>query len=340
MSDELGAREAEVYDRQIRLWGIEAQKRIQNTRVLIGGFRALNAEVAKNLILSGITATIQDHENVSAVDVGGQFFLEAKDIGKNRAAASLARVQELNPLVTVDCETEPLESKDEEYFKGFSVVIVSDCPLSLQIKIDKICRANKISFYAADTFGFNGIVFADLGQEFTYRMAAKADKPASDPITTSFKSLEEAVSIQWSTLKDRFGPVSRIYVASQLLHAFAAENGPFANVQTEENIAKFVAFKTKKLVEQGMPADYMDDAFAGHTAACARAELAPVCAILGGMIGQEVVKAVSGTDEPINNFFFWDGQLGSGVQKCIPAAAKKPPPAAMMDLDCDEVLSD
>jgi hypothetical protein len=45
------------------------------------------------------------------------------------------------------------------------------------------------------------------------------------------------------------------------------------------------------------------------------------------MIGQEVVKAVSGTDEPINNFFFWDGLLGSGVQKAIPAKPKPPPPA-------------
>jgi ubiquitin-like 1-activating enzyme E1 A len=252
MSDQLGEREAEVYDRQIRLWGIEAQKRIQNTRVLIGGFRALNAEIAKNLILSGITATIQDHENVAAVDVGANFFLEAADVGKNRATAALGRVQELNPLVKVDSDTESLESKSEEFFKAYSVVIVTDCPLALQIKIDKICRANKITFFAADVFGFNGILYSDLGEEFSYRLAATAEKPASDPIATTFTSLEKAVAQKWSSLKGRFGDVSRIYVVSQLLHGFVAENGPWGDVQTEEAVAKFVAYKTKRLEEEGM----------------------------------------------------------------------------------------
>lgn len=35
----------EVYDRQIRLWGTEAQSRMQNSRVLFVGMRALQAEV-------------------------------------------------------------------------------------------------------------------------------------------------------------------------------------------------------------------------------------------------------------------------------------------------------
>lgn len=35
----------EVYDRQIRLWGLEAQSRMQNSRVLFVGMRALQAEV-------------------------------------------------------------------------------------------------------------------------------------------------------------------------------------------------------------------------------------------------------------------------------------------------------
>lgn len=36
---------SEVYDRQIRLWGLDAQKRMQEARVLFCGLRALGAEV-------------------------------------------------------------------------------------------------------------------------------------------------------------------------------------------------------------------------------------------------------------------------------------------------------
>lgn len=37
--------ESAVYDRQIRLWGLEAQKRMQESKVLFVGFGALQAEV-------------------------------------------------------------------------------------------------------------------------------------------------------------------------------------------------------------------------------------------------------------------------------------------------------
>ena len=45
----LSANEAQIYDRQIRLWGMEAQKRMKNACILICGFRSLSAEICKNL---------------------------------------------------------------------------------------------------------------------------------------------------------------------------------------------------------------------------------------------------------------------------------------------------
>ena len=43
------------------------------------------------------------------------------------------------------------------------------------------------------------------------------------------------------------------------------------------------------------------------------AELSPVCAIVGGVIGQEIIKAVSQKDPPHNNFFFYNGVNGEGL---------------------------
>jgi ubiquitin-like 1-activating enzyme E1 A len=39
----------------------------------------------------------------------------------------------------------------------------------------------------------------------------------------------------------------------------------------------------------------------------ATAELSPVCAVMGGIIGQEVFKSISGKDETIENYFFFSG---------------------------------
>ena len=68
-STELSAKEAEIYDRQIRLWGVDAQRRMRGSRVLLAGFRALNAELCKNLVLAGIGVTIQDDGVVSQPDL-------------------------------------------------------------------------------------------------------------------------------------------------------------------------------------------------------------------------------------------------------------------------------
>ena len=39
MSELLGEKQAELYDRQIRLWGVEAQAKMQSSKVLICGIQ-------------------------------------------------------------------------------------------------------------------------------------------------------------------------------------------------------------------------------------------------------------------------------------------------------------
>jgi len=43
------------------------------------------------------------------------------------------------------------------------------------------------------------------------------------------------------------------------------------------------------------------------------AALSPVCAITGGVLAQEIIKAVSQRDAPHNNFFFYNGIESSGL---------------------------
>ncbi|XP_022865021.1 SUMO-activating enzyme subunit 1B-1-like, partial [Olea europaea var. sylvestris] len=42
-------------------------------------------------------------------------------------------------------------------------------------------------------------------------------------------------------------------------------------------------------------------------------EFPPVCAIIGGILGQEVIKAISGKGDPLKNFFFFDSMDGKGI---------------------------
>lgn len=81
--------EKAVYDRQIRMWGMEAQIRMRSFRVLLYGLGGVGAETAKNLILAGIgNITLMDHRVVTKEDISSSFLLSANDMNANVAPLS------------------------------------------------------------------------------------------------------------------------------------------------------------------------------------------------------------------------------------------------------------
>ncbi|KAJ2993139.1 hypothetical protein HDV02_002617 [Globomyces sp. JEL0801] len=84
--------DVKLYDRQIRLWGMEAQV----------GVTGLTNETLKNIVLAGVGhITVLDDAVVREVDLGCQFLLRKSDIGKNIAESILPRLKMLNPRVDI-----------------------------------------------------------------------------------------------------------------------------------------------------------------------------------------------------------------------------------------------
>jgi len=82
--EQLSADEIALYDRQLRLWGVEAQNRMRKAHILLINVKALGNEIAKNLVLAGIgSLTVLDQGIVTQEDVATQFFVTDADIGKN-----------------------------------------------------------------------------------------------------------------------------------------------------------------------------------------------------------------------------------------------------------------
>ncbi|GFE52686.1 SUMO-activating enzyme [Babesia ovis] len=91
----LSNQDAMLYDRQIRLWGIEAQQKLMNSRVLFLGKNGIQEEAIKNLILAGMSITLANDLNVTEEDVQHSFFLRGSDAGKNHAEALVHRMHEM-----------------------------------------------------------------------------------------------------------------------------------------------------------------------------------------------------------------------------------------------------
>lgn len=138
-------------------------RRLRAAKILIAGLNGLGAEIAKNIILSGVkSVTFLDSKNVEEIDFCSQFFVPRSEIGNNRAEASLARGQALNPMVEIKIDTDKLTDKTEGFFKQFDVVCILEANQNEQIRINNICRSNNVKFFATDLWGMFGYSFADL----------------------------------------------------------------------------------------------------------------------------------------------------------------------------------
>jgi len=328
--------EAKLYDRQIRLWGLDAQKRLRAAKVLVVGMGGLGCEVTKNLVLAGIKELrMVDAKKVSEEDSTSQFLAPRDEVGKNRAEASLARVQQLNPMVEVTADPASSEEKDADFFKKFDVVIATTCSQAELVRINSICRAANILFYAGDVFGFFGFSFMDLVshnfvEEVTTQVQSSGDdgEPAAKKQKTiesetksvkkemAFVSLAETLKVDWSSelYSKRIRRMDPSFFLLHVLFAFKAEMGhnPRASAR-DEDLKKLQQLRETTLTKLAVPTSKIPDEMLGLLFA----ELAPVAAIVGGILGQEVIKAISNKDAPHNNYFFYNPLESCGVVETI-----------------------
>jgi molybdopterin/thiamine biosynthesis adenylyltransferase len=141
--------------------------RMRNSSVCLVSMTGLAAEVAKNITLAGIGSIhLVDHVVVSADDDGGANFLQS-GAGASRAHASIARLSALNPNVRITAESAVITDKDAAFFAQFNVVCVFGAPLSVQIRVDELCRAAASPqrtpvFFSADALGLAAYFTADF----------------------------------------------------------------------------------------------------------------------------------------------------------------------------------
>uniref|UniRef100_A0A3P9HH24 SUMO1 activating enzyme subunit 1 n=1 Tax=Oryzias latipes TaxID=8090 RepID=A0A3P9HH24_ORYLA len=267
--------EAAQYDRQIRLWGLDAQKRLRGSRVLLAGLGGLGAEVAKNLILAGVKGlTLLDHEQVC----------------------------------------------------------LTGCSRDLMVRVDQLCSQHRIKVFCGDVYGYYGYMFCNLGQEYSYvEEKPKVVKPSGDssdgsgakkakvdPNETTmvkkvdFCTLKEALEVDWTTEKAK-AALKKTPVDYFLLHVllkFRTDKGRDPDPQSSEEDGELLRqIRSDVLDALGLSASLLNDDFISYCFS----EMSPVCAVVGGVLGQEVVKALSQRDVPHRNFFFFDGRKGNGM---------------------------
>uniref|UniRef100_A0A336K9T0 SUMO-activating enzyme subunit 1 n=1 Tax=Culicoides sonorensis TaxID=179676 RepID=A0A336K9T0_CULSO len=325
---ELTEQEAELYDRQIRLWGLESQKRLRSARILIAGLNGAGAEVAKNIILSGVkSVTLLDDKLVTELDFCSQFFVPQNALGKNRAEASEKRAQALNPMVEVKVDIGNFANMSDEYFKDFDVVCISEGKIEDLVRVDNICRAANVKFFAFDLWGMFGYSFADL-KEHEFAIELMKHKIISEPNkktktelvahntmkTQTYCSLSDALSVDLAKFMTprHLKRVGNGYPMLKILQKFRDENGrdPLPASRDED---------TKKLltIRDGIAPNIVGDEAFEHVFA----QISPAAAVLGGQVAQEVIKTVSQKEAPLHNVFIFDPEKSCGYIELVQPVA-------------------
>jgi ubiquitin-like 1-activating enzyme E1 A len=126
--DELTEQETALYDRQIRVWGAGAQRRLSKSHVLVSGIKGTVAEFCKNIVLAGVgSVTLLDDRLVTTEVFNANFLIlpdENAYVGKTVAEICCDSLKDFNPMVHVSIEKGDLSTLGVDFFEKFDVVVI------------------------------------------------------------------------------------------------------------------------------------------------------------------------------------------------------------------------
>ncbi|KAH1115037.1 hypothetical protein J1N35_008415 [Gossypium stocksii] len=309
--EELTEQETALYDRQIRVWGADAQRRLSKAHILVCGLKGTVAEFCKNIVLAGVgSVTLVDDRVVTDESLSANFLIlphENHYHGKTLAEVCCDSLKEFNPMVHVAVETGDISTFGVEFFEKFDAVIISCCSLGKKKLINQKCRklSKHVAFYTVECRGSCGEMFVDL-QDHKY---SKKKLEETVECQIEYPSFEEAISVPWRALPRR---VSKLYFAMRVTEQFEDVEGRNSGETSIADRLGVLKLRKELCETNSLDESQIPDALLERLLTDTR-EFPPVCAIIGGILGQEVIKAISGKGDPLKNFFFFDAMDGKGL---------------------------
>lgn len=325
--------EIELYDRQIRLWGISAQQRIRASKVLLYNLGGCGTEITKNLVLSGVgSLTIYDSHLLSEDDLFNQFFISKDDeLDVPRLQHAKPRIQDMNPRVEVNCVSSTNLLNDLDAIKNYDMVIVTECNDAQTIEtINNTSREFKIPFYLCGGNGLYGYCFIDLIEFISTDEKLKNGNIRTRPGKLSEN--KEILEVVERTDEEDNGKVYEVIRTKNIYKPFCdmLKFDPLTLSQqmTKRQLRKItnalpltlanfnakgtnISAATAQQVAQelGLPVSDSYNLSADFIATFNRMkniEYPPVNAIVGGAVAQDVINVLGKQESPLNNFLVFD----------------------------------
>ncbi len=309
---------------------------MSSATVLYVNISGVSSEILKNLVLAGIRGAIADGRpypqalaetptsflppsdrcldtNDEKKEGSEQAESDAKRVKRMSVAKAMQpHVYELNPLLE-ECaiNEDDLEDIPSDYFSKYDIVVASNIGMSDAIRISNAVTGKGGKFFLVHSFGLYACAMIDLGKDHPYREEMGKDKLSDVKKVKPYKTLEEMFQVKLADAKDRWHKNGAPLVYAQyrtILHYYSQKK----EWPSAEKLDEFVTISKNFLKDQGMDENVFGEDEEGlkSLALTATAEVSPVCAVMGGVLGNEVIKAISGKGAPANNTLLFDGTDG------------------------------
>eukprot|EP00521_Asterionellopsis_glacialis_P013285 CAMPEP_0195302652 /NCGR_PEP_ID=MMETSP0707-20130614/31448_1 /TAXON_ID=33640 /ORGANISM="Asterionellopsis glacialis, Strain CCMP134" /LENGTH=309 /DNA_ID=CAMNT_0040365963 /DNA_START=111 /DNA_END=1040 /DNA_ORIENTATION=+ len=290
----------------------------------------------KNLVLAGVQASLCDGRPLEAMADTPTSFLDPtlfsakeNDIenkrkrskGQTVAQAMKPHIEELNPLLG-DCviENSLVEDLRDDFFAAYDIVIASRVGIAQATRISQAVTSKGGKFYLVDCFGWYGGAIMDLGSQHLYKKELGKDKLSDYQKMDTYVSFDDIIKMKLSESTNRFHKSCPpdVWMRYRCILQYHAETNMWPSADKQDHFCNTITQwvieqenKDTKTAETILKQDCLQSSELKQLATMATAQVSPVCAVLGGVIGNEVIKVISGKAEPANNTLLFDGFTGA-----------------------------
>ncbi|MDL2218461.1 HesA/MoeB/ThiF family protein [Christensenellaceae bacterium OttesenSCG-928-M15] len=152
------------YERQIAIQdiGVDGQKKLKNSSVLVIGAGGLGSPVLTYLCAAGVGRLgVVDSDTVDISNLNRQTLHKQADVGKKKAENAAKKLWALNPEVVVEAYDKRLDGKNvHAIFAGYDVVVDCVDNLSTRLLVSSVCKEIGTPLVEGGIEGFSGFVMS------------------------------------------------------------------------------------------------------------------------------------------------------------------------------------
>ena len=288
--------------------GGSAHGRLMGSTVVIAGLDALQTECAKNLVLAGVNLTLVDDGVVVQATLAANPLLTSADLGRPLAEAVAERLSDINSLPSVTF-AKSLDLNSQKH----TVVVLRHTP-DVQERIEPLSERG-VGVYVTLSVGRFGCFWGTLHDHEVESLGIQADEEEDDDLMRAVRR-DAPFTVHFPSFAEAFDPdaLSKLRIRrTDALAAILQQVFAGTPVGTAISRAKELGFDCTKLTRaslldkvQGREVLLEED-----IARQLRGDDPVTAAVLGGVLSQEVRKAVTRQQEPLVNFVTFNGDAAS-----------------------------